>query len=561
MQTFNAVLEYLKEMNFRLDLDATVDGFKKKAYRVAYESLKEAGTLDDVANVKGVGKSILADIKEIETTGKCSKLTDMRKSGPPASIMQLLRIRGIGPKIAMKLFKEGIKDLSDLEKAIHEHRISDPKLISSYYASITSHERTRRDYVANAVAPVIDWLQRVNPSVILSAMCMGSFRRHRPDVRDVDVLVTVSSLDKVEAIVGALSKHLKCKPRLSGNRKAYIDLMVDGENRQLDLNFCLANEQGCATLHFTGSADFNVACRDQAIRLGYKLNQYSLQDSSNGKHKYFDNEAAVLKFLEIPWVPPECRDHFIPTKNAVFPNVIDMLEYVGDFHLHTKNSDGSNTIGQLAKFASEYGYKCIGVSDHSQGSGNGMKQQEALERAAKIKAKRKLGGVTMFAGVELDVKVNGQLDYDVSCLNQFDYVILALHAQPEQSVEMRLMMAVNEIRKLHGNLPLAWAHPTGRLIGSRAEAEVDWVKLFKFCAINKVAIEINGQPARLDLPDPKIILAKRYGCKFLVNSDSHAKIMDTHHTAMMLARRALLTRESVINASIANVKTWMSGKY
>jgi DNA polymerase (family 10) len=166
-----------------------------------------------------------------------------------------------------------------------------------------------------------------------------------------------------------------------------------------------------------------------------------------------------------------------------------------------------------------------------------------------------------FAGVELDVKLNGELDYDVQSLSIFDYVILALHSDSEHQVQDRLTKAVNAIRRIYPKLPLVWAHPTGRLIGSRAEAEVEWGTIFRFCAVNRVAIEINGQPMRLDLPDSKVMVAKRIGCKFLVGTDSHGSRLAEIDPAVMIAQRALLTREDVLNAKPTALAGWLKGGY
>lgn len=559
MQALKTVMDYLAEMSFRLDLEKDASPFKKKAYTRALESLTAAGTLDGYAELAGVGPSIRSDIEEIISRGTCKKLEEMRRSGPPASVMELLKIRNIGPKKAMQLFESGISSMHDLQDAINSHRVIDPKLIASFYATITTHERIRRDHVDNATRHVIELISQ--HKLVLHVERTGSFRRHRPDVRDIDILICISDLDKANAVVGSLVKALKSKATAEGKRKAYVNFMVAGEERMLDLNFCTEQEYGCALLHFTGSKDFNVACRNIALKRGFTLNQYSLDNNSTGKSKQFASERDVLSFLGIEWVPPECRDYYLPGKSAVLPPVIEMTELVGDLHVHTKDSDGSMTVVEVMRSATALGYACIGVSDHSQGSGNGMQEDVAVARAEKIKAKRKFGSVFAFAGVELDVRSNNALDYDVAKLAAFDYVILALHAQPELRTYDRLVSAVKAIRAVHPRMPLMWAHPTGRLIGSRPEADLDWGVALKFCAANRVAVEINGQPARLDLPDSKIVVGKRLGCKFVVNSDSHGKKLNSLDSAVMIARRALLTRSDVINSSASSVKQWLKGGY
>lgn len=557
MSDFDKVIEFLNEMNFRLDLDPTADKFRKKAYATAADAIKEAGTLEDLSTIKGVGKSIKADIEDIIAGNVPARLEVMRQNGPPASVISLTKVRGVGPKGAIKLWHQGIDSLETLEKAIHDHRVVDSKLIASYYASITASDRVRRDYVAAAVNPILAWLNA--HKLVTDAKCMGSFRRHRPDVRDVDVLVTVDKATNVAAIVKDLAKHLKVSVRTEGPRKSYMDLSVCGEMRNLDLNFCLKREEGCAVMHFTGSKDFNVACRKIAESKGMKLNQYCILDKK-GKEVFFEAEADVFDFLDLPFVPPECRDSFM-FQTPLVPSVIEESDIVGDFHTHTIASDGMAKPEQLLKAAKDYGYNCLGISDHSKSSGRGMEEEHAVKRSRFLKANaKKMPGVRMFSGVELDVKLDGTLDYSVASLKDFDYVILSTHNMHDRDIDVRMTKAVTAIRAVHPNLPLVWAHPTGRIIGSRIEASIDYGKIFKFMAMNKVAIEINGQPARLDLPSSKCITAKKMGCKFMLSSDCHTTSLDLMNNAVMLARRALLTRSDIINASVASVKSWLQGQ-
>jgi DNA polymerase (family 10) len=557
MSDFNKVIDFLTEMNFRLDLDANADRFRKKAYLNAAEALREAGTLEDISSIKGIGKSIKADIDEVIAGQTPSRLLEMRKNGPPASVIGLTKIRGIGPKGAVKLSQQGITSIEALEKAIHEHRITDAKLIANYYASITASDRIRRDYVAAAVAPILKFL--MDHKLVINAACMGSFRRHRPDVRDVDVLVTVEKGSSVAAIVKDLAQHLGVTVRTEGPRKSYMDLMVAGEARNLDLNFCLKKEEGCAVAHFTGSKDFNVKCRQIAESKGLKVNQYAITDSKGVEH-FCETEHDFFEFLGLPYVPPECRDTFL-FQTPELPSIIEESEIVGDFHTHTTASDGSVKPEQMLKAAKDYGYKCVGISDHSKATGRGLEEEDAVKRSRFLKANAtKLPGIRMFSGVELDVRMDGTLDYNIDSLSNFDYVILATHIHCDKDIDIRITAAVNAIRKKHPKLPLAWAHPTGRIIGSRVEASIDYGTIFKYLASNKVAIEINGQPSRLDLPSSKAVTAKRMGCKFILSSDCHTTSLEIMNNAVMLARRALLTRSDIINASVGGVKAWLTGK-
>ena len=566
MSMYNICLDFLKEMVFRLNLQTPIDTRRVTSYSKAYEALKSAGTLEGVEHLAGIGKSMTTSFNELTQTGKCVKLEELRKlkGAPPPSVMELMKIRNVGPKRAMQLFTSGIKSMDDMQTAVKAHRINDPKLVEAYYAAISTLERVSWISVNHVVRPIVEYVNSL--ICVASAEFTGSFRRHRPDVRDVDVLVQVKDAsklsDSVRYVVRSVEKTFKAKIQMEGgDRKAYLFVNVDGSERQLDLNFCTPEEYGCALVHFTGSKDFNVALRKIAEKNGYKLNQYSLVPNDGGKEKQFKTEEALFRFLDVPDVPPECRDAFL-LKEPAFPPVIEMEEIIADLHIHTTKSDGSiKSIDQLTKNAAELGYKVVGVSDHSNGSGNGMQLDEAIEFSNKVKACRQLNGLHVLSGVELDVRANGELDYPIESLSQFHYVILALHTKPEHQVEHRLTTAIEKIRKAHPMLALAWAHPTGRLIGSRPEADVDWGKVFKFCSINRVAIEINGQPTRLDLPDNKVLVAKRLHCKFILSSDSHGKKLMNLAWATMIARRALLRREDIVNASTKSLSNWLRGGY
>jgi DNA polymerase (family X) len=559
MSKYSICLSYLREMSFRLDIDPKSDQFRRIAFSKAAESLANAGTLDGIRQLKGIGPSILADLEQVALKGTCDRLKEARKSGPPVSVMELMRVRHIGPKTAIKLYENGISSLEDLEKAIKAHQVVDPKIVQAFYAAASAFDRVSRTIVEARTAPIIAFLNK-QPNVS-RVMIMGSFRRYRSDVRDIDVLITVKSLSNAAAVVASATKFLGTKLTLEGGRKANMDLDIDGIMRNLELMFCVEREQGCSTLHFTGSKDFNVACRKVAERKGYMLNQYSLTNNDSGKEIFFDTEEAVLDFLDLPYVPPQCRDAYL-FQTPSLPPLVEASEIIGDLHVHTKDSDGVMSEHDVVKSATAQHYRIIGISDHSHGSGHGMKQDEAVARAQARRAHRmKIKGVLTFAGVELDVKLNGELDYDVTSLSSFDYVILALHADSEYQVQDRLTKAVNAIRRTHPRLPLIWAHPTGRLIGSRAEAEVDWGVIFRFCATNRIAIEINGQPMRLDLPDSKVMVAKRLGCKFIVGSDSHSHELNEIEPAVLIAQRALLTREDVLNAKSTTLANWLKGGY
>lgn len=552
---YNMCLEFLKRMHHHLEYKEGENQFRIRSYRLAFEALEQHGTMEDIDGVKYLGKGMLAHFDEIKRTGSSTLLEEVSQYGPPYETRELIALPGVGPKGALRIYDtHGVTSMADLESKIKGGDLTDTKIIEAFYDWKANSARIPRSVVTRDITPVLEAC--LNVKSITDAMLAGSFRRWRPDCRDIDILMRVNSYSNVKSAVRAISKALSASIEADGDRKAYLRYRIGGSERKLDLNFIESDSWGTAVLHFTGSAKFNVALRTYAeAEYGCKVSQYYIDEGK--KRHYFDEEEHVFEFLNIPYTPPECRDHHLNVTEEV--SVISESDVIGDLHSHTTDSDGALDLDRLLAVAKKQKYRFFGISNHSKSTGNGMDQKSAVALATKIRKLRKKmreDGETLrpYASVELDVRVDGTLDYAVDCLGKFDYIVLSTHVKQDSNILGRLEKAIKTI----GKHPMIIAHPTGRLIGKRSGADVDWIALFKLCKLYNVVLELNGQGDRCDLPDDLIVKAKRMGCLFAVNSDCHGKDpWSTQVNAVHLAMRGLLTRKDVINTSHKRFRAWL----
>lgn len=548
-------LEFLRRMHHHLQYKEGENQFRIGSYIKAAEALEQHGTMDGIESVRGIGKGMISHFEEIKRTGTSSLLDEVASYGPPYEVRELTALPGVGPKGAVKLFENsGVTSMDDLAKKIKQGELTDAKIIEAYYNWKANSARIPRSVVNNEIGPV---LEACNASkYVTDTILAGSYRRWRPDCRDIDVLLRVSSYSNVSTVVRSIAKTLGAPIEADGERKAYLRYKIGASERKLDLNFIESDSWGTAVFHFTGSKNFNVAVRTYAEQeLGCKVSQYCIDQGK--KRYYFDEEEHVFEFLHLPYTPPECRDHHLDVTQEI--DVICEADVIGDLHSHTTDSDGAVDVEALLKSAKKQGYKFFGISNHSKSTGNGMKQADAVKLAKKIRAIRKHNisageEFRPYAAAEIDVRVDGTLDYDPKQLDAFDYVILATHTKPEFDVHNRIEKALKQL----GKKPAIIAHPTGRIIGYRSGADVDWVAFFKMCKLYNAVIEINGQGDRCDVPDDLIVKAKRMNCLFAVNSDCHSNNpWVTQINAVHLAMRGLLAKRDVINTSRKRFRTWL----
>jgi DNA polymerase (family 10) len=339
-----------------------------------------------------------------------------------------------------------------------------------------------------------------------------------------------------------------------------MEIIARGENKisfrvrggmQVDVRTLSPESFGAAMQYFTGSKAHNVTLRQRALKMGYTLSEYSLARLDDNEVVAAKTEEEIYAKLKLDYIPPELRENLgeidAAEKHAL-PALISQADIQGDVHMHTTETDGRNSIEEMAEAAQAHGYKYMAITDHSKNLAfaNGLDDKRAVEHIARIRtASDKMDGIKILAGIEVDILEDGSLDLSDSVLEQMDIVIASVHSHFNQSsgemTDRLLKVISNPNTSLMG-------HPTGRLLLRRDAFPFDVDAVLKLAAQKKVAMELNAYPDRLDLCDRHLRLAKQHGVKIVINTDSHhISHMDKIHYGILQARRAWLTKEDVLN--------------
>ncbi len=561
-----AIAGILHETASLLEIDGQ-DSFRIRSYRNAAEAIEalpqQVSELihepKKVLEIPGIGKGMLQNLQEMFKDGRLSVHADLLNKYRP-TILDLLKIQGLGPKtIALIWSAYQVCDVEGVEKLAREGKIRElprmgEKQEQKLLKAIEDYRRIGGRYLLDAAeiqaGNIVEHLkhypgvEKVTPA--------GSLRRGRETVGDLDILVTGKACcDDAER--QKLIDHIIKLPGL-------MDIIARGENKvsfrlrggmQVDVRLLAPASFGAAMQYFTGSKAHNVALRQRALKMGYTLSEYSLARLDNEKVVAAKTEEEIYAKLKLAYIPPELRENLgeiDAAEHGALPEVITQPDLQGDVHMHTVETDGRNSIEEMAEAARAHGYKYMAITDHSKNLAfaNGLDDKRAVEHIQRIRAVNdQTEGIRIFAGIEVDILADGSLDLSDSVLEQMDLVIASVHSHFNQTpAEMtdRLLRAVN-----NRNTSII-GHPTGRLLLRRDAYQFDVDAVLKAAAEKKVAMELNAYPDRLDLCDRHLRLAKQYGGKIVINTDSH----HTSHLAkirygVLQARRAWLTKPDVLN--------------
>jgi DNA polymerase (family 10) len=380
----------------------------------------------------------------------------------------------------------------------------------------------------------------------------GSLRRGRDTVGDLDILVTGSACTTEEGRQRAIDHVAKYPP--------LMDIIARGDNKisfhlrdgmQVDVRLLPPESFGAAMQYFTGSKAHNVSLRQRALKMGYTLNEYSLATLEGEKPIAGKTEEEIYAKLKLDYIPPEMRENLGEIDLAhthTLPQLVTQADLQGDVHMHTVETDGKNTIEEMAAAAKAHGYKYMAITDHSKNLAfaNGLDDKRALEHIQRIRAAGKqIDGITIFAGIEVDILADGDLDLSDDVLSQMDIVIASVHSvfnqEPAKMTDRLLKAIENPNTSLIG-------HPTGRIQLRRDAYPFDMHAVLTAAAKHKVAMELNSYPDRLDLNDVHLRQAKQRGVKIVINTDSHhTSHMEKIRYGILQARRAWLTKDDVLN--------------
>jgi len=565
-----AIAGLLYETADLLEIDGQ-DSFRVRSYRnaaAAIEALPQqvADLIQEpkkLLEIQGIGKGMLANLQMLFKDGSIEAHTELLKKYRP-SMLELLKIQGLGPKtIALIWSAYQVSDLEGVEKLAREGKIrtlprmgekhelkllkaiEDYRRIAGRFLLDTAEELAEKVVEHLLAAPLGDLgVEKVTPA--------GSLRRGRETVGDLDILVTGKACIESEPRQKII-EHLLRFPGL-------MDVIAQGENKvsfrhrngmQVDVRLLPPESFGAAMQYFTGSKAHNVALRQRALKMGFTLNEYSLANVEDNKPVARKTEEEIYGKLGLDFIPPELRENLGEIEAAAahtLPVLIEQSDIRGDVHMHTVETDGRNTIEEMAEAARERGYQYMAITDHSKNLAfaNGLTDERALAHIERIRAAgKKMEGIHIFAGIEVDILGDGSLDLSDAVLEQMDIVIASVHSQFNQdraAMTDRLLKAVaNPNTSLLG-------HPTGRLLLRRDAYSFDLDAVLKAAAKHKVAMELNSYPDRLDLSDVNLRLAKQHGVKIVINTDSHhTSHMEKMRYGILQARRAWLTKEDVLN--------------
>ncbi len=519
------------------------------------EDIQDLINDDRLRSIPGVGEDLEGKIKEIVKTGRLKFLEELKKS-VPAGLLELLDVPSVGPKTA-KLFYEklNIRSLTALEKAAKEGELLSlegikEKSVENILKGIAllkqGKERMDLASAISAAGELIEGLKASAPIAVI--MPCGSLRRRKETVRDIDILAVSDSPDKV---ISAFVKLPQVKDiNAKGETKSSI-LTRDGA--QVDLRVVEKRSYGAALVYFTGSKAFNIKLRQMAIKKGLKVNEYGVFKVKGGKETYLcgQSEEEVFKALDLPYLEPELREDTGEIEAALrnkLPKLLSLKDIKGDFHCHSRYSDGNNSILEMAEAAKALGYQYINISDHSQSLkvAGGLSLEDLKKKKAEIeKLNAQLKGFRILFGTEVDIDSDGKLDYPDSVLVEFDVVVAAIHSgfkQSKKQITKRLVRACK-----NKNVDII-AHPTGKLWGSREPYEIDWEEFFQAASDCRTALEINAYPLRLDLNDLNCRRAKEKGIKLVISTDSHTTDQLKYmHLGVSTARRGWVTKADVLN--------------
>ena len=546
--------------------------FKVRAYRqgaevvlAMEEDVVELAKNDGLKGVKGIGDALRDKLGEMAKTGRL-EFYETLKQEFPETVFDLFDIQGLGPKKIKAMYDAlGVDSLGKLKAACEEGRVAglpgfgektQAKILEGMAANEKFADRFLYGSIGNLVEGILETL-RLHPEISQVAVA-GSYRRAKETVGDLDFLVATkegalvcedfTTLPQVDAVIAC------------GDTKASVRLK---NGMHCDLRAVRNEEFPFALQYFTGSKEHNVALRSLALKKGWSLNEYGLNpvDEKTARPEVHE-EKDIYRALGLQFIPPELRENRGEIEAAAenkLPRLVELTNLRGTFHNHTTESDGRDTLEGMVEEAMDLGLQYLGISDHSKSSAfaGGLDEERLLKQVATIRALEKtLGGFRIFAGNEVDIRMDGTLDFEDGILERLDFVVASVHnfgALDEAAMTARICRAMeNEHVTMLGHL-------TGRLLLKREGYPVDHARIIDCAAATRTVIELNCSPMRMDMDWRWWKRARDKGVLCSINPDAHSRAR-LHHIrqGVAQARKGWLRREDVLNTrSVKEIEAFL----
>ncbi len=583
--TKNEIADVLGEIGVLMELKGE-NPFKVRAYQNGarvLEAIEEAELArliadDELKSVKGIGEALVQKITELHETGRLEFFEKLKASIAPG-LVELLEIPGLGPKKIKALHEKlGVASIAMLVAACTEGRVAElagfgEKTQAKILEGIKNREAYGRRHLwwdaQEIVEPIVAGL-RALPQVE-RAEAAGSLRRGLETVGDLDFIVAAKEVAPV--VAWFIAQPGVKEVTAQGETKASVRFE---SGLQADLRIVPAAQFAFALHHFTGSKDHNVQMRQRALERGLSMSEWGLvpaagegtakEKAEKGEGEKVENESGLFAALGLRFIPPELREglgEIEAAEKGELPRLVEAGDLRGAFHNHTTESDGRNTLVEMTAAAAALGWEYLGIADHSKASvqARGLTEERLRAQIAEIHALNKSGRFTthVFTGTECDILPDGRLDFDDALLAELDYTVVSVHnafSQDEATMTARIIRAIE-----HPSATML-GHLTGRLLLRREAYQVNVGKIVDAAIANRVVIELNASPWRLDLDWRHWRVAVERGLVCAINPDAHETEGLTHVRAgVNAARKGWLTREHVLNTrSRAEVEAWFKGR-
>ncbi|MCM8818388.1 MAG: DNA polymerase/3'-5' exonuclease PolX [Candidatus Omnitrophica bacterium] len=535
-------LEFKGDNSFRI-------GAYRKAARILREypeDIEELYKRNEIQKISGIGKGMAEKIIEYLTTGKMKKYEEATEN-IPEELLKMLEIPNLGPKtLNLAYTKLGVRTLQDLERVIENGQLANlfgmgEKKVENIKRGIELYKQGKERIPLGIAFPIVEEIIEELKKYTDKIEPAGSLRRMRETIGDIDILATGKNIEIINSFISLPSvKEVLAK----GDTKASV--IVKTNNLQVDLRVVSSDSFGAALQYFTGSKSHNIKLRGLAKDKGLKISEYGV---FKGDEKIAGRcEEEVYKALGLVWIPPELREDRGEIEAAMenkLPILIEGKDIKGDLHVHSKYSDGVETIEEIAVAGKKMGYEYIGICDHSKTSkiAGGLDEETLKRRNEEIdRINEKIKGIKILKGMEVDILSDGSLDYPDKILEKLDFVIASIHQGFKKNVTERVKKAIEN--------PYVdiIAHPTGRLLSGREGYEIDIDEIIEYASKFNVVLEINCYPDRLDLNDVNIIKAKSKNVKFSLGTDAHnIGMLKYIKFGLGMAKRGWLTKKDILN--------------